>query len=303
MIASVPFARRYAAFYPPELRDHAPAESSWWDWDGLPVHINRIPAPDAPFVLVVAHGAGGYGELFLPFAGLAGPRAEFVAPDLPGYGRTRPHGPVDYGMWVRCLSDLVRAESGRDGRPVVLLGASMGGLLAYEVAATVGAAGLIATCLLDPRDPQVLRHTARFGWAGGAAGPALGAAPWLTDRLRPPIRWLVRMAAMSNDPGLSALVASDPSGGGNRVSLRFLRTFLACAPTVEPEDFDTCPVLLAHPGADRWTPEEISRPFFDRIAGPKQLVTLENCGHLPVEQPGLEQLGVAVRRFLDGLAP
>ena len=39
--------------------------------------------------------------------------------------------------------------------------------------------------------------------------------------------------------------------------------------------------------ADLWTTIEASRPFFDRIKGPKNLVMLENCGHLAIEEPGL----------------
>lgn len=54
--------------------------------------------------------------------------------------------------------------------------------------------------------------------------------------------------------------------------LRFWRTYLQSSPQVEPEDFTTCPVWLAHPGADRWTPLPLSQAFFDRIAAPKTLV-------------------------------
>ena len=46
---------------------------------------------------------------------------------------------------------------------------------------------------------------------------------------------------------------------------------------------------------------EASRPFFDRIKGPKELVLLENCGHLPIEEPGLSRLEEAVVAFLRTL--
>ena len=59
---------------------------------------------------------------------------------------------------------------------------------------------------------------------------------------------------------------------------------------IEPEEFDICPVLLAHPEADRWTPVEVSRLFFDKISAPKRLRMLENAGHFPIESPGLQQL-------------
>ncbi len=72
-------------------------------------------------------------------------------------------------------------------------------------------------------------------------------------------------------------------------------------PAIEPEDFDLCPVLLAHPAADPWTTVEASRPFFDRIKGPKELVMLENCGHLPVEEPSFSRLEEVVVAFLKKL--
>jgi alpha-beta hydrolase superfamily lysophospholipase len=95
------------------------------------------------------------------------------------------------------------------------------------------------------------------------------------------------------------VVASDPCGGGNRVSLRLLRTYLTSAPEVEPEAFDVCPLLLAHPAADTWTPVALSRPFFERLACDKELVLLDGAGHFPIEQPGLSQLEQAFGAFAD----
>lgn len=102
---------------------------------------------------------------------------------------------------------------------------------------------------------------------------------------------------MSNRPELNAAVSGDRLGGGGRVSLRFLRTYLNSVPEVEPEQFTACPVLMAHPAADRWTPVALSMPFFDRLAVDKRLVMLEGCGHMPVEEPGLGQLAQALRHL------
>jgi pimeloyl-ACP methyl ester carboxylesterase len=107
---------------------------------------------------------------------------------------------------------------------------------------------------------------------------------------------------VANDPEIARLASEDPIGGGNSVPLRFMRSLLTIQPTIEPEDFDVCRVLLVHPAADLWTKVEASRLFFDRIKGSKQLVMLENCGHLPLEQPGLNQLEEAVSGFLKEIA-
>jgi pimeloyl-ACP methyl ester carboxylesterase len=56
---------------------------------------------------------------------------------------------------------------------------------------------------------------------------------------------------------------------------------------------------MVHPGEDRWTPLEISQPFFDRIAAPKELVVLEGAGHFPIEQPGLDQMVGAVGSLIE----
>ncbi|MGI8308467.1 hypothetical protein [Saccharopolyspora hattusasensis] len=47
---------------------------------------------------------------------------------------------------------------------------------------------------------------------------------------------------------------------------------------------------LAHPAEDAWTPVELSRPFFDRLAGAKKLAMLPGAGHLPIESPGVHRL-------------
>ncbi|WP_433498874.1 hypothetical protein ACQP1K_00450 [Sphaerimonospora sp. CA-214678] len=82
-------------------------------------------------------------------------------------------------------------------------------------------------------------------------------------------------------------MARDRFGGGTRVALRFLRTYLASAPETEPADFTACPVLMLHPAADQWTPVQLSMPFFDRLTVDKHLVMLDRCGHMPIEDPGL----------------
>ena len=219
---------------------------------------------------------------------------EAVAPDLPGFGLTRVAAPsaIRYGDWVATAEALVRAEL--DGRPLYLVGASMGGMLAYDVAGRVPeVAGVVATALLDPRDPAVRRAVGRF--PALARLPTVGMRP--LDRVGVPMRFVAPMLTIANDPALAAAVARDPLGGGGSMPVGFLRTFLESVPAVEPEVFDR-PVVLVQPGADRWTPLAVSQPFFDRVGGPKELVLLENCGHLPVEEPGLTQLEQALVALL-----
>ena len=299
-----PAWRAYQPFFPPQMRctpASTPAEDTW-RWRGLDVHLDRIRDPRAPVKVVVLHGAGAYGRVMAPAAVLAARYGyETVAPDLPGYGLTRvPWRELDYGTWIDCACDLVRAEA--DGRPIVLFGVSLGGLLAYQVATRVPVAGVIATTLADPRDRDVRRGFARV--------PALGTMGlWLLERLAPltdglpmPMAWMSRMNKISNKPALSRLVQRDRLGGGSWVPARFLRTLLTTAPAIEPEAFDRCPVLLAHPGDDRMTDIALSRRFFDRLAAPKRMVVLDGASHMPTEHPGVDQLERAVLDFLGDVA-
>ncbi|MGW4248524.1 alpha/beta hydrolase [Nocardia sp. NPDC004722] len=266
-------------------------ESTWWQWRDARVHIERMPRAEAAVRMLLVHGGGGHAAVMWPFAALAAQLGfEVVVPDLPGYGRTevRSAAAVRYSDWVDCVADLVRAEKAVDPRPLVVFGASMGGMLAYEAAARTGVVDAIAvTCLLDPRSPQARRAIGRFGWLGRHGAWLLVPA---LDRIRVPMRLVANMTAMSNRAELTTTVITDPHGGGVWMPLGFLRTYLRSAPFVEPEDFTICPVWLLHPGADRWTPLAISLAYFDRITAPKHLVILDEAGHYPVEDPGIRQL-------------
>ncbi|MFF5217694.1 alpha/beta fold hydrolase [Micromonospora sp. NPDC000442] len=173
---------------------------------------------------------------------------------------------------------------------MVLLGASVGGMLAYEVAArTDVASAVLATCLLDPSDPAALKAGVRFGFLGPVAPTLLRIGSRLAGRLRALIRWAVTLDAMSRDPNLSRLCATDPRGGGTKVPLGWMSSFLQHVPPA-PETFTGTAVTLVHPELDTWTPPELSLRFLERIAAPTRSVLLTNCGHFPIEQPGVNQL-------------
>ena len=120
----------------------------------------------------------------------------------------------------------------------------------------------------------------------------------LVDRRMVPIRWLAPIDRIANDPDLARTCATDPLGAGVSVPLGFLRSWLTFDPGYEAGSFAACPVVLAHPGADRWTPMEVSRRFLDEMTVPTELVVLEGCGHFPVEPGTVPGMRTALTRAL-----
>jgi alpha-beta hydrolase superfamily lysophospholipase len=299
--------RAYETFFPAAMRmtpNTTPAEE-WWSWQGIDVHLDRLAVPDAKLKVIVLHGAGAYGRVMSPAAVIAAKHGyETVSPDLPGYGLTKvPWSRFDYGTWIDCVAALIDAEIARDGKPVVLFGVSLGGMLAYQVAArSRKVAALIATTLADPREREVRRGFARTSWLGSIGLPLLDTLRFVTDGLPLPMRYMSKMDRISNIPALARLCETDPLGGGNWVPARFLRTFATTAPDIEPEDFRVCPVLLTHPGVDRMTEIAHSRRFFDRLACPKKMIVLEGASHMPTEEPGISQMQDAVLAFARDMA-
>lgn len=288
----------YADFLPASWRDGVDREpaSTWWNWQGHQVHVLRRVNPDASVRVLLVHGAGGHSAALWPIASLLpDDQVDLAAVDLPLYGRTISPDPaaVRYQDWVSLLCDFVLSEE--DGRPLVLLGASIGGMLAYEVAARTGRpAAVVATSLLDPRDPRARAVITRFGPLGILGGPLARLIPDRFAGRRIPMSWVAALSKMSRDPGLSRLSTADLRGGGAEVPLGFLTSFMTYR-HVPPQKM-RIPVTLAHPARDAWTPVEISTRWLSRIAAPAELVMLRECGHFPIEDPGLADLVQAVER-------
>lgn len=250
------------------------------------------PKKRSDISMVLFHGVGGNGRL-LSF--LAGPlvKAGFnvICPDLPGYGYTTYQEALDYSMWIDVGSFMVNREI-ESGKTVYVCGMSAGGMLAYNVTCrTKKVAGLVVTNILDNRHQIVRDYSAKNKFQSRVGIKLLSMLPeFLQKRIKIAVKEIANMRTIVNDRELMKLLLKDKAGAGSAVSVYFLITMIESVPLIEPEEFDICPVLLAHPEADRWTPVEVSRLFFDKISAPKRLRMLENAGHFPIESPGLQQL-------------
>lgn len=267
---------------------------------GHRVRIDEWPAVGvAKGTLLLGHGGGGHGRILAP---LAEPMARqgwrVLAPDLPGYGLTKPAEGYrgEYAEWPAVLSEIAAAEPG----PVVIMGASMGGLTALLAAqGNPNVAGVVATTLLDLSDRDAFIRASRWKWLGRLSIFCMTATPWLFDRTVLPLSLVAPLAAMSGNKRMQAYFRDDPLIGASWKAARFFRT-------AHQHRLQTwvlgCPLLLLHPGQDTWTPTELSLRVFEKLQAPKRYVQLSNGSHLPVEAPAYGELIAELGRFLEEIA-
>lgn len=275
-------------------------EADLWPWRGADA-VRRLRArrPDSPVRVLAVHGAGAHAAALWPVASQLAERGiDVLAPDLPGYGRSpvQDRRTLRYQDWIRMLGDLVEEED--DGRPLLLLGGSLGGLLAVEVAARhEGLVGAVAaTCLLDPSAPEARSRMTRWGGAGTAAMRMLPLVRGVVARRALPVSRLADLSGMGRDPALGTLCAEDPRGGGARMSLGFWRSYLE-----HPHEAARrvpVPVTLLQPEHDAWTPLALSTRTLGALPGPTDTVILREGGHFPVEDPALDDLVTALERMI-----
>ena len=167
---------------------------------GVTLHVRETPGPDGvPAVYV--HGLSGSATNWTDLAALLSTRAAGSAVDLPGFGLSEPLASRDYTP-AGHADALMCFLAGR-GRPVHLLGNSLGGLIALSVAARrpelVRTLTLVSPAMpdrrLDPRrvsDPRML----------------LAMVPRLGERARAE---LAAMSARDRAEQVIALCFGDPS--------------------------------------------------------------------------------------------
>jgi pimeloyl-ACP methyl ester carboxylesterase len=132
------------------LSGNAVTQEAWADVAGARLRVLTAGPPEAP-PLVLIHGLGMSADYWTAytFPALAG-AYRLIAPDLPGFGRSAGLPRFTLGAYRTVVRGLI--EQVAPGRPVHLLGHSMGGQISIAVAAhaparirsltLVGAAGL-----------------------------------------------------------------------------------------------------------------------------------------------------------------
>ncbi|MCE7872225.1 alpha/beta hydrolase [bacterium CPR1] len=132
--------------------------------DGIKVNVERSGPLDGQPVLLL-HGNGASWNAWALNLHHLGPEWLALAPDLPGFGESdAPDHFYSIPDFARLLWKLV------EGKRPVLVGNSLGSLIAFEMAAQGEAAGLMLVaapaCVPDEMDPQLARLITWFDQAG-----------------------------------------------------------------------------------------------------------------------------------------
>ena len=251
--------------------------------------VTEWPHPAPRFLALLAHG---YGEHAGRYDGLAavltGHGAAVYAPDHVGHGRS-----AGERVLIEDFEDVVAdlhtvAELARDahpGLPLILVGHSMGGLIAARYAQ---------------------RHGAQLS-ALILSGPVIGA--WeLPGRLLalPEIPDTpVSPAALSRDPAVGAAYAADPlvwHGPMKRPTLQaFVRTLDAVA---QSGDVGGLPLLWLHGDDDRLVPLPGSRIGVERLSGGDLTERIfPGARHEVFHETVQDEAFAETTRFLDRVLP
>ena len=257
--------------------------SRWVDLDG-PVHYLDFGGPaDGPLVVAV-HGLGGSAVNWAALAPRLTDRCRVLAPDLAGHGLTRSLGRGTAVAANRVLLDRF-LESVTAG-PVLLMGNSMGGMIALLEAGTAPerVAGLV---LVDAALPFVAARPDPMVTALIAAY----ATPFLGSLLMNQRRQLSPEALVA---GTLALCCVDP----RRVPADVVATagYLRGRPYRRGIRAVRAPVLLVHGDRDRLVPLAAARAAARRHPS-WSLVVLPDVGHVPQ----LEAPDETARAILDWL--
>lgn len=214
--------------------------------------VHEWPNPEARFVVVLAHGYGEHAGRYEHVAQrLVAEGAVVYAPDHLGHGRSegeRAH--VDDGEdFTADLHEVAtRARAAHPGLPLVLLGHSMGGLIATRYAQ---------------------RHEGDLD-ALVLSGPAIGGAPELEMLLSlDPIPDVpIDPAVLSRDEAVGRAYAEDPlvyHGPFKRATLQALVT--AVKAVADGPGLNDLPTLWIHGEEDQLVPLVATRTAIEHIRG------------------------------------
>ncbi len=216
------------------------------------IYVRTWPNPAATFIALIAHGYGEHiGRYEHVAERLVAEGAVVVGPDHLGHGRSEGERALvesgeNFTTDLRAVAE--HAQENHPGLPMVLIGHSMGGLIATRFAQRHG----------DELAALVI------------SGPILGADPAMQGLLElDPIPAIpIDPAVLSRDPAVGAAYAADPlvyHGPFLRATLVAL--FEAVADVAEDGSLSDLPTLWIHGEADALVPLAVTSTGIECIRG------------------------------------
>ncbi|WP_338483090.1 lysophospholipase [Streptomyces sp. SCSIO 75703] len=269
-----------------DAREHVPTREHVLNGTRGRLAVHEWPAPARPrYVALLVHGYGEHAGRHAGLAGvLAAHGAAVLAPDHLGHGRS-----AGERVLIEDFEDVVAdvhaaalfARAAHPGLPLVLVGHSMGGLIASRYAQ------------LHPGEATALV----------LSGPVLG--DWALPRRLLALAEIpdtpVGPAALSRDPEVGAAYAADPlvwHGPMKRPTLEaFVRTLEAVA---NGPGLGGLPVLWFHGEEDRLVPLSGSRPGVEGLGATVTERIVPGARHEVFQEWGKAAAFTELTRFLDG---
>lgn len=276
---------------------------------GVRLHVRETPGPAGTAPSVYVHGLSGSATNWTDLAAQLAPHAPGTALDLPGFGLSRPLASRQYSPDAH--ADAVLCFLAGQGRPVHLLGNSLGGTIALTVAARrpelVRSLTLLAPAMPDRRpdprrvsDPKII--LAAVPWLRGRMGEQLAQ---VTPRER--VEQMVRLCYGDPPAAAEHRIVEAVEEAGRRVGLPWanealwhttlgmLRGWFLGPRLWTVAARVTSPTLVIWGGLDRLVSPKLARRT-TRTLPRGRLLELPEVGHVPqIEQP------VAVARAVLGM--
>ncbi|HET9443801.1 MAG TPA: alpha/beta fold hydrolase [Acidimicrobiales bacterium] len=266
----------------------------WFDRPGGRLFYRDEGAGDPPVVLLHAFPLGS--AMWLRQIAALAPRHRVVAPDLRGFGASDvPHDPADYSV-DRWAGDVAALVSALALPPVVVVGLSLGGYVAFALLrrGDVPMAGLVLADTRAGEDtPEIrARRTEQQQGLAGSADPTVLADTLLTPLVGPRSSARNETLARAREL-LAANRSAGVVGALDAMKRRPDSTALLAGIAV--------PTLVVVGDQDQPSPPEVAREMAGAIPGAR-VVVVPDAGHLTnLEQP--DAFNRAMRDFLDRLAP
>lgn len=262
-------------------------------FNDIQIHCDVYQPPYFKGTLILLHGLCGNGRLMsflaVPFYRLG---YRVICPDMPLLGYTQFAKEISYQDWIDSAKAVVEHYHIEN---TFLFGLSLGGTLAYQVAAACPyIQGIMATCFLDLNQSdvcnEILIGTMADRWL------LSDHVPKLLQKKKLLLSSILNLDGICNNVAMLELLKKDPLAAGAKLPLRFLTSFFH--PQLPDPKTYTVPVLCMHPQMDRWIDFSYSQQFYEKIQTKKRLVLIEGAGHLPMEAIGLSQLQLEMLKFM-----